>query len=126
MTRFYTIAIASLFVASTIIACTTTGQVASKANGPVDPAVTAAKVQQDFRWACFALAGAHSTFLAFQPILASKIDAAGMQTEADAAGVIAAVCAKPLDLTNAQGIIQQVMDAAGRIAAVVAKAQAST
>jgi hypothetical protein len=117
--------IPTTIAALALCACTTTGQLASKANGPIDPAVTAAKVQQDFRWACFALTGAHSTFLAFQPILASKIDAAGMQTEADAAGVIAAVCAKPLDLTNAQDIIQQVMDAAGRIAAVVAKAQQS-
>lgn len=125
MTRFYTLTLGTLFVASAIMACTSTGQLANKTNGPVDPSVTAARVQDDFRWACFALTGAHSAFTALQPILASKLDASAISTEADAAAAIIVICSRPLDLSNAQGVIGQVMDAAGRIAAVVAKAQQS-
>lgn len=125
--KFVVATLIALFLASTAVlllsACTTTGALTAKPS-QVDVAVTAQKAQQDFQWACAALTGMHVAFNAFSPLLKTSLDANALNAEADAASAITTICAKPLDLTNVQGTVQQIMDAAGRIAKVIADTKA--
>lgn len=96
-----------------LCACTSTGQFASKKNGPVDPTVT-------FKNACNGAKIADGVFQSAVTASGGKIPAADVQIEHDAFTLIAAICAGPVPADLNSALLAITADAAP-IGALVAK-----
>lgn len=96
-----------------LAACTSTGKLASKANGPIDPAVT-------FKNACNGAKIADGVFQAAVTASGGKIPAEDVQVEKDAYVLVAAICSGPVPADLNSTILAITADAAP-IGALVSK-----
>jgi hypothetical protein len=116
MTRFYTITLGTLFAASLsmcVVGCTSTGKLAGKANGPIDPTVT-------FKNACNGAKIADGVFQAAVTASGGKIPAEDVTVEHDAFTLVAAICSGPVPTDLNSALLAITADAAP-IGALVAK-----
>lgn len=97
MRKYFLYSLCGAMLASTALSgCAANGKLASKTNGPVDPAVT-------FKNVCNGTKIADGLFHAAATASGGHISAEDIQVEADAYGAISAICAGPVpsDLTSA-------------------------
>lgn len=103
----------SLCLALVLSACTTTGKLATKANGPIDPAVT-------FKNVCSGAKIADGLFGAAVKVAAGKISEDDVKIEHDIYAGVQVICNGPVPV-DLNGAILAIMADSTQIGALVAK-----
>lgn len=124
MKQHHLISIAAAIAALTVSACTTP-QVASNATPADKSAAKAAAIQADFDRACTYANGAIGVAGPLVPVIAPKLGESGTLAVQSLIAAVKTTCGKPLDVNNADAIVQNVYDIGGQVIAIVLKSQQS-
>lgn len=106
-----------------LAACAPRPQLPANATPEQVATAKAQQLQANFDAACKWADGAASTAQPLVPLLTPKIGADGSLAVTTLLTAIKTTCGQPLDVNNADAIIQRVYDDAGQVIAQVVKAQ---